>query len=152
MAIDPAESIRRHDRGRDPRRVAIKYRKMAEDAFAFFRGSCPLFYERLAGVPAAMRSPHAWICGDLHLENFGTFRGGNGLTYFDVNDFDEACLAPCTWDVVRFLTSVLLAADRLRLSTRVADALTRTFVEGYARALSIGHADWIERRTARGIV
>ena len=60
----------------------------------FLRGSAHLFHARLKrGVfkPA----PVAWCCGDMHLENFGSYHGDNGLAYFDINDFDEAALAPC---------------------------------------------------------
>lgn len=74
-----------------------KYALMASDAFSFYRATCFLFYEDLAKEPAINVGPLTWVCGDLHLENFGSYRAGNGLVYFDVNDFDEACLAPALW-------------------------------------------------------
>src|SRR5712671_315 len=54
-------------------------------------------------------APLVWVCGDLHLENFGSFHGDDGRANFDVNDFDEAALAPASWDLARLLTSLHLA-------------------------------------------
>jgi uncharacterized protein (DUF2252 family) len=56
------------------------------------------------------------------VENFGTFKGDNGLVYFDLNDFDDAMLAPLTVDVIRMLSSVLVAGESIGLSE--ADART----------------------------
>ena len=89
---DVVKRITTFDQGREPERLAIKYALMRKDAFVFMRGTCHLFYEDLdpAALPA---SPLVWCCGDLHLENLGTYKGDNRLVYFDLNDFDEACLA-----------------------------------------------------------
>ena len=97
-ALHPAALIRRLtalDQGRLPALVARKYQRMAEDAFAFFRGSNHLFQ---ADFPRGLRHyPKVWLNGDLHLENFGTYRGENRLTYFDIGDFDDGTGA-CLWD------------------------------------------------------
>ncbi|MBY0507596.1 MAG: DUF2252 domain-containing protein [Bryobacteraceae bacterium] len=138
--------LRALDNGRDPERLAIRYAAMRGDPFVFLRGSCQLFCETLP-VRQLPESPLAWCCGDLHLQNFGTFKGDNRLTYFDLNDFDEACLAPAAWDLVRFLTSVLVAADLLGAAGQPA---AEAFLDGYAEALAVGKARWIERATATG--
>src|SRR5262249_3993541 len=130
----------------------MKYADMAESAFAFLRGTCHLFWQDWPRESSLDAAPLAWISGDLHLENFGSYRGDNGLTYFDINDFDEAALAPCTWDVVRLLTSVLVASRDLRCPKRQLPRLGEAFVGAYAAALAEGHARWIERRTATGMV
>jgi uncharacterized protein (DUF2252 family) len=138
--------------GRDPDRLKLKYAAMRADPFVFLRGTCHLFYERLPSVDVLDRAPVTWVCGDLHMENFGSFKGDNRLVYFDINDFDEAALAPCTWDIVRFLSSVLVGARTLALRKPDAVALCHTFLESYAAALSNGKAGWIERETAEGMV
>src|SRR5215470_1126876 len=84
--------IRRYNEGRDPERLRLKYRAMAKSAFAFLRGTCHLFWEDWDGGQALDRTPLAWACGDLHVENFGAFKGDNRLDYYDLNDFDEAAL------------------------------------------------------------
>jgi uncharacterized protein (DUF2252 family) len=146
------ERIRRANEGRDPERLRRKIEAMREDPFAFFRGTCHLFADDWPRGSDLDRAPSVWICGDLHLENFGTFKGDNRLEYFDLNDFDEAVLAPCTRDVARLATSIFVAAHRLRLERSQAAELCRDFLAAYARALQEGKARWIERETATGIV
>ena len=53
--------------------------------------------------------PLVWACGDLHFENFGSFQGDNGLSYFDLNDFDETLPGPFEWDVKRLAASFEIA-------------------------------------------
>jgi uncharacterized protein (DUF2252 family) len=98
------------------------------------------------------RSPRAWICGDLHLENFGSYKGDNRLTYFDINHFGEAALAPANWELARFLVSVLVAAQSLRPGPELATALCNSFLDAYVGTLAKGKPRWIERPVARGMV
>ncbi|HVT37766.1 MAG TPA: DUF2252 family protein, partial [Gemmatimonadaceae bacterium] len=79
-------------------------------------------------------------------------RGDNRLAYFDLNDFDEAALAPATWELARFVTSVHLAAAKLRLSAADATNLSKTFISAYSDSLADGKARWVERTTAKGMV
>lgn len=149
---DVAEQIRKFNAGREPERLALKYAAMRRGAFVFFRGSCHLFYDRLPPDPLLAQAPPAWCCGDLHLENFGSYKGENRLVYFDINDFDEAALAPLSWDLLRFLTSVLVGADDIALRKREAHALCLTFLDSYAGTLAGGKAGWVEVETADGLV
>jgi uncharacterized protein (DUF2252 family) len=144
--------VRRHNEGRDPRRLTLKLERMASSPFAFFRGACHRFYEVLPQEGLTRDAPAAWIAGDLHLENFGSYKGDNRLAYFDLNDFDEACLAPLTWDVARFQASLFLGVAPLGVSPAAAEALAARFAREYAETLRASHARWIERRTARGAV
>ncbi|HZX31120.1 MAG TPA: DUF2252 domain-containing protein [Rhodocyclaceae bacterium] len=149
---DILASIQAFNRGRDPERLAMKFRKMRTDPFVFLRGTCHLFYEHLPALDVLAKAPVTWVCGDLHLENFGSYKGDNRLAYFDINDFDEAALAPCTWDLIRFLTSIRLGADSLSINEAESDMLCRVFVDAYAAALATGKARWVERETACGLV
>ena len=128
LSVDPA-LIRRLtalDQGRLPALVARKYQRMAEDAFAFFRGSNHLFQ---ADFPRGLRHyPKVWLNGDLHLENFGTYRGENRLTYFDIGDFDDGALGPASRDLLRFLTALHLALPVLGLSRGKAKSLSATYL------------------------
>src|SRR3712207_4933852 len=87
---------------RDARAFRRKFRKMARDPFAFYRGSAPLFYHdacRLGDDWVDEDTKRVWIQGDLHAENYGTYMDGAGILVFDVNDFDEAYLGHYTWDL-----------------------------------------------------
>lgn len=146
------EFIRHRDAGRLPDLLTLRYQRMQATAFAFFRGSAPLYYHRF-GMDACLRdSPTAWLCGDAHVENFGSFRGDNDLVYFDLNDFDEAVRGPVLWDVGRLAVSVLLAAAEFGLSTAEQYLLGCHVLATYAAALAAGKAYWLERTTATGVV
>ena len=151
MKTDLLTRIETFNAGRDPERLALKYKAMRKDAFGFLRGTCHLFYEDLP-VAELPESPLAWCCGDLHLQNFGTFKGDNRLTYFDLSDFDESCRAPASWDLVRFLTNLLVAGETLKLSPNAAQLGTAAFLDGYAATLASGKARWLERATAQGVI
>ena len=95
----------------DPRGFRTKFRKMAADPFAFYRGSACVFYADMADLDdrwADDRTSRVWIHGDLHAENFGTYMNAEGQLVFDVNDFDEAYLGHFSWDLRRFVASLAL--------------------------------------------
>ncbi len=90
---------------------------MRESPLAFLRGAAPLHYELLTRDPWLREGPagEGWIVGDLHLENFGAYRAtpageGDDVVVFDLNDFDEAVVAPWRFELLRVVASVLLAA------------------------------------------
>lgn len=135
-----------------PDMVQLKYKAMKENAFRFLRGTCHLFYEDLSQAKGLPSSPLTWICGDLHLENFGSFKGNNRMVYFDLNDFDESMLAPLNWELARVLTSIYVAFDTLKLKSTVADEMVTLFLNTYTQTLSKGKARYIDPRTAKGVV
>ncbi|WNC92253.1 DUF2252 domain-containing protein [Paraburkholderia sp. FT54] len=150
--LDIASTIASFNAGRDPERLAMKYKAMRTSPFVFLRGTCHLFYERLPRDKVFDDAPPVWICGDMHLENFGSYKADNRLIYFDNNDFDEACLAPNLYELVRLLTSVLVGASDLKLSRAQALALCHTALQAYGAALAYGKSRWIEGETATGMV
>ena len=111
-----------------------KFRKMAADPFAFYRGSACLFYADMDVLEdrwADERTSRVWIQGDLHAENFGTYMDGAGRIVFDVNDFDEAYLGHVSWDLRRFCASFALLAWRKALGDEVIGDLLRTYLTAY---------------------
>ncbi|AMO95733.1 hypothetical protein CFter6_3081 [Collimonas fungivorans] len=150
--VNVVKRIQEYNAGRDPQRLQLKYKNIRNDPFTFLRGTCHLFYERLPQSGVMRSAPLAWICGDLHLENFGSYKGDNRLAYFDLNDFDEAALAPVSWELVRLLTSVLIAADAAPDGPADSRLLCRSFIDAYGAALTLGKPRWVERDTAQGMV
>lgn len=147
---DIVSAIALFNRGRDPERLARKYKAMQKDALGFFRGTCHLFCEDWPQSDALNKTPAVWVCGDLHIENVGTYKGDNRLVYFDIADFDESILAPCAWDLARLATSALIAAKVRGLKRKQARELCDVFLRAYTFALKDGKARWIERATAVG--
>jgi uncharacterized protein (DUF2252 family) len=147
-----SDKIKAFDTGLLPDMLQLKYEAMTENAFRYYRGTCRLFYDDLVKVKGFPKSPAAWICGDLHLENFGSYRGNNKLVYFDLNDFDEAALAPAAWEIVRLVASIFIAFDALKFEDEKALKMGQLFLKTYADTLSKGKATSIEPRTAKGII
>lgn len=144
--------IEKFNNGRNPELLKLKYKKLATDPFYFFRGTCHLFYEDLSQNSGMNLAPLTWICGDLHLENFGSYKGDNRLVYFDINDFDEAVIAPCTWEIVRFITSIIVGSRTLGIDEKESLNLSELYLKTYSQTLSKGKAKTVEKETAKGLV
>jgi uncharacterized protein (DUF2252 family) len=147
-----AERIKDFNSNRLPAYTALKYQSMAENPFRFFRGTCHLFYEDLAQSNALPAYPVSWICGDLHLENFGSFKGSNRLVYFDLNDFDEGMLAPATWEIARMIASIFTGFNSLTIKKKDANQTVQLFLRVFSATLAKGKAKYLEHETANGIV
>ncbi|GAB7190043.1 DUF2252 domain-containing protein [Kineococcus sp. NUM-3379] len=118
----------------DPAAFRHKYRKMAADPFAFYRGTACLFFRDVAAREdpwADARTGRVWIQGDLHAQNFGTAMDGTGRLVFDVNDFDEAYLGHFTWDLRRLAASVALLGWTKALPDLVITGLVEVYVRAY---------------------
>ena len=147
-----SEKLILFNRSRLPEMLQLKYEAMTENAFRYYRGTCHLFYDDLAKAKGFPQSPPAWICGDLHLENYGSYTADNNLVYFDLNDFDESVLAPAAWEVVRMVTSIFVAFDSLDIEPEKAEKMAQLYLKTYATTLVKAKAVSIEPRTAKGIV
>jgi uncharacterized protein (DUF2252 family) len=118
----------------DPAAFRTKFRKMARDPFAFYRGSAGLFYADVSSRRdrwSDERTSRVWIHGDLHAENFGTYMNSHGILVFDVNDFDEAYVGHFSWDVRRFVASLTLMGWQKALPEGTVRDLTRVFLQAY---------------------
>jgi len=146
------DRVEAYNQGRDPERLALKFKKMRSDSLAFFRGTAHLFYEDWPRDSQMRKAPAAWLCGDMHLENFGTYRADNRLIYFDCNDFDEGCLGPATWDVGRLLVSVAIECEEREFKARECKALCERVAGAYAAELARGKPRWTEPETSTGII
>jgi hypothetical protein len=81
--------------------------------------------------------PHILSVGDLHVENFGTWRDTDGRLVWGINDFDEACLFPYTMDLVRLATSALLATREKHLTMKPKES-AEAILAGYERGMEEG--------------
>lgn len=117
-----------------PADLALKHAAMRRDAFSFLRAT---FYRWMQLWPTicadVAAAPALLAVGDLHLENFGTWRDREGRLTWGVNDFDETALLPYTNDLMRLAVSARLAikTDQLSLSPKAAsEALLTGYLEG----------------------
>lgn len=116
----------------------FKHQLMASDAFSFLRAT---FYRwsELWGeeMPELADAPRVLAVGDLHVENYGTWRDVEGRLVWGINDFDEATTLPFTFDVVRLATSAGLAAAEGHLTINLNEACA-AILSGYVAALRAG--------------
>lgn len=142
------------NRDREPDLVRLKFRRMASDPFAFFRGTDHLFAGDWSRLAPPDVGPSVLICGDLHLENFGAYRADDGVYLYDINDFDEAIVAPCSLDLVRCTTSILLAAQIWKHTPVQAMRNLLAFLDRYrttvASSVGEGHVGEMALDTASG--
>jgi uncharacterized protein (DUF2252 family) len=146
------ERIKEYNKGRIPGSLKLKYREMREDKFRFFRATTNLFFEDISKNKFLFKSPNVWLGGDLHIENFGSYKGDNGLAYFGINDFDECILGPCLLDIIRMCSCIYVAAEKWKITRQQTLYLVELFIDTYFKRLQKGYIRTIERDTARGIM
>jgi hypothetical protein len=120
--------------------LAYKHSQMssANDPFPFFRGTYYRWVELWkANCPKLLDAPRPLAIGDLHVENFGTWRDADGRLCWGINDFDEADELPYTNDLVRLATSVRFARKSGILDIKFG-AACRTILDGYRKCLTAG--------------
>jgi hypothetical protein len=118
--------------------LRLKHERMTSALFPFFRAT---FYRWLQmwpeGCAGLDQVPHILSVGDLHVENFGTWRDTDGRLVWGVNDFDEACMYPYTMDLVRLATSALLATREEHLTMKPKESAS-AILEGYRQGMEQG--------------
>ena len=133
--LSTVDEILRFNQHRKRELLKIKFARMAENVFAFFRGTDHLFASHWPALHPGQVGPAILICGDLHLENFGAYQTDDRDFRFDINDFDEALVAPCSFDLVRCTTSILLAAEVWNISPVQASGIALDFLTSYRGAI-----------------
>jgi hypothetical protein len=122
-----------------PDDLDFKHQQMRTGAFPFLRAT----YYRWAQtwrdeVKGDARGPSVLAVGDLHVENFGTWRDCDGRLIWGINDFDEVSTLPYSNDLIRLATSALLAKMAVDRKAGVASIL-----DGYAQALEAGGSPFV---------
>jgi hypothetical protein len=113
--------------------LSAKREKMCESPFTFLRATYWRWAELIVDVcPQAMHAPQVLSVGDIHLENFGTWRDADGRLVWGVNDFDEAAAMPYPLDLVRLAASALIAGQQVASAGAVCSALLRGYRSGLA--------------------
>ncbi len=152
---DPIDLLQAADGDRLPDLVPIRYGRMLQSPFAFYRGAAGVMAADLATTPASGIQVQA--CGDCHLMNFGGFATPERNILFDISDFDETLPAPWEWDVKRLAASFVLAARSLGLSDGKARAAVVACARSYRKRLAeYGQMHpldaWYARVTAEGFI
>jgi hypothetical protein len=126
-----------------PADLQRKHQAMAQDVFPFLRAT---FYRWMQLWPKVCadeaRAPRVLAVGDLHVENFGTWRDVEGRLVWGINDFDEAFELPYTIDLVRLAASAHIAIREARLAIASKDAC-EAILAGYKKSLEMGGVPYV---------
>jgi len=130
---DPVAHLEEQNVDRVPDLVPLRMARMLTDPFAFFRGTAGLMALDMA------HDPHSGIlvpsCGDAHLGNFGFYASPERQLVFDLNDFDEAAVAPFEWDLKRLVTSVVIGGVQAGLDEASVRRAAGSAATTYAQSL-----------------
>jgi hypothetical protein len=114
--------------------LSTKHDKMREDPFQFLRATYWRWAETILIIcPDLANAPTVLAIGDIHLENFGTWRDVDGRLVWGVNDFDEAAEMPYVLDLLRLATSAVLARPKDAVAS---GDLCAAIIDGYGKGLS----------------
>lgn len=145
---DPVAVVEAQSRTRVPDLVPIRYGRMTQSPFRFYRGAAAIMAGDLAGTPDSGLT--AQLCGDAHLLNFRLLGSPERRLVFDINDFDETLPGPWEWDVKRLAASLVIAGRENGYSAKERSVIVRAAVRSYRERMrmfaSMGTLDvWYTR-------
>lgn len=130
---NPIAVLQDQEADRLPWLVPVRHSRMAQDVFAFYRGTPAVMAQDLGHAPSS--GLEVQLCGDCHLGNFGFYASPEWSLVFDLNDFDETIRGPFEWDLKRLVTSAVLAGRSLSLSTEQQGRVARRIARSYRKAI-----------------
>jgi uncharacterized protein (DUF2252 family) len=113
--------------------VPLRFARMLADPFSFYRGSAAVMAADLAASPST--GIEIMCCGDAHVSNFGLYAAPHRSIVFDLNDFDEAAVAPAEWDVKRLVTSAIIGGRHAGYPAKAIRRCVEQALEGYQTSL-----------------
>src|SRR5215470_18129109 len=131
---DPLSLIEKSNEGRVKHLLPIRFSRMLESPFAFFRGTAVIQAHDLKDTPSTGMIVQS--CGDCHLANFGVFASPERTLIFDINDFDETLPAPFEWDVKRLATSFVLASRWRNFGKKEEHRASRAVLKAYRKQMA----------------
>jgi uncharacterized protein (DUF2252 family) len=131
--FDPLALLEASNKGRVPELIPIRWGRMLQSPFTFFRGAAAVMAADLAKTPST--GLHVQACGDCHLLNFGGFATPERRLAFDINDFDETLPAPWEWDLKRLAVSFVIAARNNDFSKGDARDAAQASVRSYRKRM-----------------
>jgi uncharacterized protein (DUF2252 family) len=126
---DPVDLLESQAASRMPELLRVRYGRVLQSRFAFFRGAAVLMASDLASAPDTGLT--AQLCGDAHLSNFGLFASPERNLVFDINDFDETLPGPWEWDVKRLVASIAIIAQENGFGHDDRERVVRTCARAY---------------------
>jgi uncharacterized protein (DUF2252 family) len=138
---DPVDTLEAQGATRVQELLPIRYGRMLDSPFAFYRGAAAIMAADLAPTPAS--GIRTQLCGDAHLSNFGGFAAPDRSLVFDLNDFDETLPGPWEWDLKRLVASLAIAGRdngyTPKQTRKILVAATQRYQEAMQRFAGMGN-------------
>jgi len=109
--ISPVVILEQQAKQRIASLIPIRYERMLQSPFAFYRGGAAIMAQDLANQPTTNITVQ--LCGDMHVSNFGLFGTAEHRLVFGINDFDETLPGSWEWDIKRLVASAVIACESM---------------------------------------
>lgn len=134
-ARSATEILVEQNRDRVPELVPLRFARMLTDPFSFYRGAAAVMAADLAAGPSS--GVEVMCGGDTHLSNFGIYAAPQRSLVFDLNDFDEAAVAPAEWDLKRLTTSAIVGGRHAGYPEKTIRGIVAEVVGKYRDGLNV---------------
>lgn len=132
--IDPITILETQAKTRIPSLIPIRYERMLQSPFAFYRGGAAIMAQDLANQPTTNITVQ--LCGDMHVSNFGLFGTAEHRLVFGINDFDETLPGSWEWDMKRLVASAVIACESMGGDARTSKLVVRRITSEYQKRMA----------------
>ena len=131
--IDPITILEAQAKQRIESLIPIRYERMLQSPFSFYRGGAAIMAQDLANQPTTNITVQ--LCGDMHVSNFGLFGTAEHRLVFGINDFDETLPGSWEWDIKRLVASALIASDSMGGDKALGKKLVHNIASEYQKRI-----------------
>ena len=131
--VDPITILENQAKTRIEYLIPIRYKRMLQSPFAFYRGGAAIMAQDLANQPTSNITVQ--LCGDMHVSNFGLFGTAEHRLVFGINDFDETLPGSWEWDIKRLVASAVIASDSMGGDKALAKRLVYHIASEYQKRI-----------------
>ena len=141
--VDPISILENQAKSRIKELIPIRYERMSQSPFAFFRGGAAIMSQDLAVQPSTEITVQ--LCGDMHVSNFGLFGTAEHRLVFGINDFDETLPGSWEWDLKRLVSSAVIACESIGGDKSLSKKLVYRICSEYQKRMAqYAHMPYLE--------
>jgi uncharacterized protein (DUF2252 family) len=141
--IDPISILENQAKSRIEELIPIRYERMSQSPFAFYRGGAAIMSQDLAAQPCTEITVQ--LCGDMHVSNFGLFGTAEHRLVFGINDFDETLPGSWEWDLKRLVSSAVIACESIGGDKSLSKKLVYRICSEYQKRMAqYAHMPYLE--------
>ena len=131
---NPIKVLEKQAQSRNEALIPIRYERMLQSPFAFYRGGAAIMAQDLANQPTT--NLVVQLCGDMHVSNFGLFGTAEHRLVFGMNDFDETLPGSWEWDIKRLVASAVIACESMGGNETLSKKLVQHISSEYQKRMA----------------